>query len=852
MTRRRRALSDLDRDIRDHLERETLENIECGMSPADARAAALRKFGNVGLIEEQTRVVWRRLWIDQLWHDLLFAFRILRRAPGFSAIAVLTLAVGIGLNTAVFSVVESVLLRPLEYPHPERLVWLGEYEPAVHHDMVMLSDVAAWRTTARSYNGVASYSFQQAAIATSRTAFPVAAVFAGGDFWSLTGAIPAFGRLFGPGEQNGVVISWDLFQRQFGGDPHAVGSAVTVDGSASTITGVLPRNFRFHFPRWWTALHPETIEAYLTLSSAEAQHRAGQVVASLKPGVSVSQAFAELKSLQRSLHPPNASQPPSRTTLHVDALQDELASGARRALLVLLAAGALLLLMVSVNIASLLLARTASRRREVAIRLAIGAGRFRALRQLLVESLTLAFLGGAAGLLLARWTILLLARVGPASVPRLDEASIDLRVLAFTFCITLTAGILFGIAPGFALWRTDIHDALKEGARGTGGLVGLYIRRVLVAGELALALMLLTGAGLLLASFLRMNARPAAFTPEKILVMKMRLPVPRYSTVMQQHYHDELLRRLASIPGVEAAGVSAQPMFCCAPAFPVDSNPKQTHLLHLNFATPGYLRALGMELRKGRWLTDSDKAGVILLNESMAREAFGSSDPISRTLRIPQPEAVVGVLGDLRYTKLDADVVPEIFLPFDQQGATGAMMLLFDIAVRAPKLSGIPAAARREMAAIDPGLPPYDVKTLREALADSISSQRFSLFLLGSFALAAFVLALVGIYGVVSYSVAARTREIGVRVALGAQRGNVIRMVVREGMTLGLVGIVVGLAASYPLTRLMTSLLYGVKANDTRIFAAAAATLAVTVLFASWWPARSASTIHPLISLRDE
>jgi predicted permease len=847
MRRRRRALADLDQDIRDHLDRETQENMQRGMSPADARAAALRKFGNVGLIEEQTRAVWRCPWVDQLWQDLLFAFRILRRAPGFTAIAVLTLAMGIGLNTAVFSVVNSVLLRPLEYPHPERLVWLGEYDPAVHHDMVMLSDAAVWRTSARSYNGVASYGFQQAAIANSRAAFPVAAVFTDGDFWSLTGATPAIGRLFGPGAQNGVVISWDLFQRHFAGDRHAVGSPVTVDGTPSTITGVLPKSFRFQFPRWWTGLHPEPIEAYLTLPPAEAQRRAGQVVASLKPGVSISQAFAELKALQRSLYPPNASQPPSRASLHVDLLHDELTSGARRSLSVLLAAGALLLLMVSVNIASLLLARAVSRRRELAIRLAIGAGRFRALRQLLMESLTLAFLGGATGLLLAEWTMRLLVHIGPASIPRLDEASIEFRVLAFGFCITLAAGILVGIAPAFALWRTDLHDALKQGARATGGLFGLRIRRVLVTGELALALMLLTGAGLLLASFLRMNARPAAFTPEKILVMKMRLPAPRYSRTMQQHYRDELLRRLGSIPGVEAAGISAQPMFCCAPSFPIDSNPNQTHLLHLNFATPSYLRALRMELRKGRWLTDSDKDGVILLNESMAREAFGSSDPIGRTLKIPQPKVVVGVLADLRYTKLDTDVVPEIFLPFDQP-----MMFLFDIAVRAPNLSGIPVAVRREMAAIDPSLPPYDVKTLREALGDSISSQRFNLFLLGSFALAAFVLALVGIYGVVTYSVAARTREIGVRVALGAQRSNVIALVVREGMTLGLVGIIAGLAASYPLTRVMTSLLCGVRATDLRIFAAASVTLAVTVLFASWWPARRAATIEPLIALRDE
>jgi len=442
----------------------------------------------------------------------------------------------------------------------------------------------------------------------------------------------------------------------------------------------------------------------------------------------------------------------------------------------------------------------------------------------------------------------LLARIGPASIPRLDEASLDAHVLAFTFGITLAAGILFGMAPGLALWRTDLHDALKEGARGTAGLFGLRIRRVLVAGELALAVMLLTGAGLLLASFLRMNAKPAAFTPEKILVMKVRLPAPPYSRAMQHGYRDELLRRLGAIPGVEAAGIISAPvMFCCTEAFPADANPNQTHLLHLSRATAGYFRALGMELRKGRWLTDSEKGGAILLNETMAREAFGTADPIGRTLKVPEPKVVAGVVSDLRYTRLDAGVVPEIFLPVDEQMTIG-----FGIAVRAANLAGIPAAVRREMAAIDPSVQPYDVKTLREALADSISPQRFHLFLLGSFALAAFVLALVGIYGVVAYSVAARTREIGVRVALGAQRSNVIGMVVREGMTLGLVGIVIGLAASYPLTRLMTSLLYGVQATDPRVFAATSATLALTVLFGSWWPAQNAASIDPVTALRDE
>ncbi|MGA2147197.1 MAG: ABC transporter permease [Bryobacteraceae bacterium] len=844
MNRRQRALAGLEEDIREHLDRETRDNIERGMPPGEARAAAVRKFGNVAMVEEETRAVWRRPWVDQLLQDLGFAFRVLRRAPAFTAVAILTLAVGIGLNTAVFSVVNSVLLRPLDYPHPERLVWLGEYDTFTHHDMVMLSDFAEWRTHARSYSAMAAFSYQQIAVANSRGAFPVSAVLIGGDFWTLSGASPALGRLFAPSEPSSLVVSWEVFQRQFGADPHVIGSAVTVDGRAATVCGVLPKGYRFQFPRWWAVQHPEPVEAYLPIDQGDPKirGRGGQVVASLKPGVSISQALAELKLIQQSLHPPA---PPSR--LHIDPLLDQLTSGARRALAVLLAAGSLLLLMASVNIASLLLARASARRRELAIRLAMGAGRFRALRQLLVESLTLALLGGAAGLLLARCAIALLVRLGPQSIPRLDEVAMDICVLAFTICISIAAGILFGVAPGVALWRTDLHDALKEGARSTGGAFGLRIRRLLVAGEMAMAVVLLTGAGLLLASFLRMNARPAGFAPEKVLLMKIRLAGTQYTPAAQQGYRNELLRRLGSTPGVESAGISTQFGWSGAPAFPNDPSPTQTHVLHLNAASPGYFRAIGMQLLKGRWLSDADQGGVVMLNESMAREAFGAVDPIGRSLSAPQPAVVIGVLADLRYSHLDADAPPEVFLPFPNR-----MMLSFDLAVRAANPAGLLPSIRREMAALDPTQPAYDVKTLDRALADSIAPHRFNLFLLGTFAASAFVLALVGIYGVIAYAVAARTREIGVRVALGAQRGDVVGMVVREGMAIAIAGIVAGMAAALALTRLMASLLYGVNTTDPRIFAAASVTLAVTALLASWWPARKAAGIDPTIALRDE
>jgi putative ABC transport system permease protein len=746
-------------------------------------------------------------------------------------------------------VVNSVLLRPLNYPHPERLVWLGDYDTFVHRDMVMLSDFAGWRAHARSYNAMASFSYRQIAVANSRGAFPVGAVLVGGDFWAVTGAHPGLGRLFGPNETNTLVLSWDLFQRQFGADPRAIGSAVTVDGRAATIAGVLPKGFRFQFPRWWTAQHPEPVEAYLAIdqSDPKIRGRGGQAVASLKPGATIPQALAELNSIQRHLHPPRPGQPAPQNRLHIDALLDQLTGSAHRALAVLLAAGALLLLMASVNIASLLLARASARRRELAIRLAVGAGRLRALRQLLVESLALALLGGAAGLLLARWAIALLVRLGPQSIPRLDEASIDIRVLVFTVCISVAAGILFGVTPGLALWRVELHDALKEGARSSGGVFGLRIRRVLVGAEMALAVVLMTGAGLLFASFLRMNARPAGFAPERVLLLKIRLAGTQSNPAAQQGYRNELLRRLGSVPGVESAGISTQFGFSGAPAFPNDPSPTQTHVLHLNAASPGYFRAIGMQLREGRWLSDADQGGVVMLNESMAREAFGAVDPIGRSLSAPQPAVVVGVLADLRYSHLDADAPPEVFLPFPNR-----MTLGFDVAIRAASPPGVMPAIRREMAAIDPTVPAYDVKTLDRALADSIAPQRFNLFLLGTFAASAFVLALVGIYGVIAYSVAARTREIGVRVALGAGRGDVVGLVLREGMAVALAGIAAGLAAALALTRLMASLLYGVQATDPRIFAATASTLAITASLASWRPARKAAAIHPIVALRDE
>jgi predicted permease len=846
---RRRALDGLEEDIRDHIERETQDNIERGMTPAEARHAALRKFGNVTRAMEETRDIWRWIWLEQLLQDLGYSLRSLRRNPRFAAVAALTLALGIGMTTAVFSVIDTVLLKPLAYPNPERLVWMGEYDPNLQRDIAMFQDFSDWRKQARSYAGMAAYGYRQAVIGTGQGSSDVTAVYVAGDFWRITGARAAVGRLFGEEEADCVVLSWDFFQREFGGDARRVGQPLVMNGRPARIAGVLPRSFRFQFPMWWTAAHPQPVEAYISPPpSAERMVQFTQVVAALKPGIRIEQAQAELESLEKHLVEEAGREPPI-PKVRIGPLQEKLAGGSRRALMVLLAAGGFVLLIAAVNVANLLLARATVRRKEVAIRAALGAGRMRVMGQLLAESVLLALAGGAAGLLLARWAIASLVRISPFAIPRLAEAAIDTRVLAFTLGISLLTAILFGAGPAFSLWRANLHDALKDGARSSSGLAGQRTRQMLAAVELSLAIVLLTGAGLMLKSFARMNEHAPGFVPEKVIVMKVRFAGPQYEEKpAQQAYLRELLRRVESAPGVLSAGVSTWFLFDGAPAFPADTTPGQTHLIRVNAASPGYLKALGMTLVKGRWLRASDSAGA-MLNESMARQAFGAMDPLGRQLSIPQPATVVGVLADVKYSKLDAAAAPEAFVGFEQVPPLNGT----EIAVRtAGSTAALAPALRKLVTDIDPSQPVYDVKTLDQALAASIAPRRFNLFLLGVFAVSALVLAAVGIYGVMAYSVAERTREIGVRIALGARRGQVATMVVREALPIAAAGIAAGLAATWALTRLMATLLYDVQATDPETFLTVAILLGITALAACAAPALRAASIDPTVALRYE
>ena len=862
MTRRRRE-EELDRDIREHLEMEIQDNLGRGMTPEAARAAALRKFGNVARIKEDTRAVWGWVRVEQVLRDIRYALRMLRKNPGFAIVTIITLALGIGMNTAVFSVVNAVLLKPLPYPNAERLVWLSDYNESFKMEAVAGPDFLDWKQQARSFEKMAGYSIGPATISINGNADQAMTASVTDDFWAITGAQPSPGRAFAPGERGVVVLGRRIFERRLGSDPNIIGKTVTLDGRAVTVVGVMPPGFRFEFPQSAPSVTEKTeIEAYQPIDLSPANQVRGRnmavvnVVAKLKTGISLQRAHTELEAIQAQIARANPQSYYNQLTLRVLPLQEKLVGNARRALLVLLAAVGFVLLIACANIANLLLARASSRQKEIAVRTALGAGRLRVVRQFLAEGLVLSLVGGAAGLLLAQWGIVLMLRLGPQAVPRLAETAMDGRALAFTFAVSLATGLLFGLGPALAFSQTRLHPVLKAGARTSASPAGLNLRRLLVGGELALALVLLIGAGLMLKSFWRMNARPAGFQPESILVMRVTLSGPNYRAMPQQlAYIEQELQRLEAAPGVQAAGIG-MPLFqgvvavVGAPPYPPGQGPRTFY--HTRSA--GYFRATGMPLLKGRWITDAGTTGVVLVNETFARIVFGDGDPIGKNIRIPrqQPDpiaAIVGVVADLKTTKLDADPGPEVYIPYRQS----PFVRMHDVVV---KIAGNPLAIapslRELVSKIDRTQPVYQVQTLEQALADSISPRRFNLFLLGVFAVVAVVLGAVGIYGVMSYMVSQRTHEIGVRMALGARQGEVLRMVVRQGMYVAAAGILSGVAASLVLTRLMGSLLYEVTATDPSTFVVVCLALGVAALAACCVPAVKAARVDPIVALRYE
>ena len=801
--------------------------------------------------------------------DIAYAARTLRRSPGFTLTAVLTLALGIGANTAIFGVVNATLLRPLPFPHPERIVAIQNQYKAIGLDSAaasvpdyidyrkqrhLFSEVAAIDTGDFNLTGVDRPERLQCGEATS-------------GLFAVLGIQPILGRVFTyaedqPGKNQVVLLTESLWKRRFGADPGVLGRTIHLNDKPYTVVGIVPSVLQWFAP----------LDAWIPTGFTPAQmsplRRDNQflfILARLQPGVSVERARAGMAACGRVLAKnfPDYYPPSVGWAIRVDSLNELLVGDVRSALLVLLAAVGFVLLIACANVANLSMARASGRMRELSIRAALGAARWRIARQLLTESVMLGLLGGAAGVLLGSWGVGFLVKAGPQQLPRLDEVSIDGRVLAFTAAIAILTGVLFGLAPVMQVATGNLHELLKRGARGAAGSLRRHrTRSALVVVEVALSLVLLVAAGLLLRSFASLAKVDPGFRAQNVLTFGVSLPPARYSSdARTSGFFQALLDRMATLPGVSAAGgVNPLPFSGSnnSGSFRIEGLdlPAGATAPHADqrIVSPGYFQAMGIPLRRGRLITDSDRAGAppaVVVDEALAREYWKNQDPIGRHLRSGGgPWAtVVGIVGHVQHSALDSNQrKATLYWPYLQQSAQSLQFVLHTAGDPLALVNGI----QQEVSRLDKDVPIFDVKTMDQRVAASLANRRFAAWLLAVFSFIALLLAAVGLYGVMAQTVLQRSREIGVRMALGAQTADVLRMILRQGAVLIAGGLLAGTVAALGLTSLLKSLLFAVRPTDPLIFVTVAALLAVVALAAAYLPARRATRLDPVTTLRDE
>jgi predicted permease len=808
--------------------------------------------------------------METFWQDIRFGLRGLIKHPGFTLVAVFALALGIGANTAIFSVVNAVLLQTMPYGEPDRLVMVWGSYPERDRETTPVSaaDFNDWKEQNTVFEQIAaSRDAQYNLTGMGDPEFIVGYRFSA-DFFQVAGVKPILGRTFTaqedqPGSDRVVVLSHHLWMRLFNGDREVLGKTLTLNDNLYEIIGVMGPGFRHPGGRaeLWT---PLAIPANL---ASNRQRRFCRVMARLKPGVKIEQAQAEMNALAGRIAAEHPDTNANQGTKLV-SLRDEQVGDVRPALLLLLGAVGFVLLIACANVANLLLARAASRQKEIAIRTALGAGRLRLLKQFLTESLLLSSIGGALGLLLAVWSTGPLLKMFPNSIenlslPKVEAIPIDWKVLLFTLGASLFTGLLFGIVPALQASKADLNRSLKESARTTiGG--GSRLRNALVVSEIALSLMLLIGAGLLLKSFAHLQQSDFGFNPEKVLTVQVLLPQPKYAEPAKRlQFLNQSIQRIEALPGVQAvSATNFLPLtgFWGTVSFMVEGeplpNPGDEPEADNRTATPNYFRTMGIRLLEGREFSEQDREGtpkVLLVNETLARKLGSDASPVGKRLNLgdtkePDWWEVVGVVSDVKSFGLEKETHADIFRPFAQ---VPFPIMAFTIRTAGDPMS-LASAVRGEIWSVDKDQPLFKVLSLEQLASESVALRRVSLILLGTFALLALIIAAVGIYGVVSYTVTQRTNEIGVRMALGARPGDILKLIVGQGSLITLIGVGVGLLAAFMLSRLIATLLYGVSATDTLTFIGAPMISAFVSLLACYIPARRAMKIDPMVALRYE
>jgi predicted permease len=867
---RRAVKQEIDEELRFHLEQRTAENIAAGMSSEEAAREARRLFGNFQNAREQCREVSGASFGEATLQDLRFGVRMLRKNPGFTIVAVLTLALGIGANTAIFSIVNCVLLKPLPFRDADEIVTIQTIvqdkggSQQFRWDVVFDPDFKEWREQNHVFQQMAAYGSGQTTLLSGGEPERIGSAEVTVDFFALLGVRPLVGRTFLPEEHQlggprSAMLGEHLWRDRFGGNPSVIGRQITLDGQGVTVVGVLPDQFKFPSEcDVWTSM-------VLNTNRGNASHRA---LARLKPGVTLQQAQAEMDTISHRLAQTLPASAPGKGAGLV-FLQEQIVGSTRSLLFVFLGAVGFVLLIACANVANLLLARAATRQKEVQIRVALGASRLRIARQLLTESILLAAAGGVIGLLLALGGVeLIVAFVPPNLVPRIEEVGLDARMLGFNFGLSFLTGIAFGLAPAWQAARSNPNGALKAGGNQSSDRRQHFLRQALVAAEISVSIVLLLGAGLMLKSFSRLHHVKLGFNPERTLTLSLSLPSEGYpNSDKVRAFYREALEQIQALPGVRAAALAnAAPLGSGGVRiygdFSVEGQPALEHLWSSKIAAShDYFRTMGIPLLKGRFFTTTDDErapGVAIISERLARFLWPNDSPLGKRLQLgigPMTQlwlGVVGVVGDVRQDDLGAEPPSGLYVPYQQVSQAFFLETMTLVVRTAQEPRTLAVAIRKAIQSIDPTLPIFDIHTMDELVSMKVGHQRFDAWLLGGFSAIALMLALVGIYGVVSYGVTQRTREIGIRLALGAQRHDVIKVVVSQGMKAVLIGVLCGTLAAIALTRLLAAELYSVRPTDPTTFACVVSVFIGVALASCLIPARRAARVNPVEALRYE